>query len=133
MFDRELEIAALLARQAGAILLEVYASDFKVDFKSGTDPVTDADLRANTFLVDALRQHFPGDGVVAEESANHGKDLSCRRCWFVDPLDGTREFVARNGEFAVMLGLAIDGRAQVGVVYQPVTDKLYTGAIGMGA
>jgi 3'(2'), 5'-bisphosphate nucleotidase len=133
MLQQELAVAAELARQAGQILLEVYASEFKVDFKFGTDPVTDADRRANAFLVSELRARFPEDGIVAEEDLDHGQALSRERCWFVDPLDGTREFVARNGEFAVMLGLAIEGRASLGAVYQPVTDKLYVGGLGSPA
>jgi 3'(2'), 5'-bisphosphate nucleotidase len=133
MLDDELATAIALARQAGRILLEVYASNFTVEFKQGTDPVTAADRRANDFLVGALQSRYPDDGIVAEENADHGAALSCARCWFVDPLDGTREFVARNGEFAVMLGLAIGGRASLGVVYQPVGDKLYAGVPGVGA
>lgn len=130
MLEAELAAAIDLARQAGAILMEVYASDFKVDFKLGTDPVTDADRRANDFLVRELGTRFPHDGIVAEEDPSHGAALAMPRCWFVDPLDGTREFVARNGEFAVMIGLAVAGRAQLGVVYQPVSDKLYSGVTG---
>jgi 3'(2'), 5'-bisphosphate nucleotidase len=130
MLDEELATVADLARQAGRILLEVYASNFKVDFKAGTDPVTDADRRANDFLVRGLSQRFPLDGIVAEESEQDDRALDHERCWFVDPLDGTREFVARNGEFAVMLGLAIRGRASLGVVFQPVTGKLYCGRVG---
>lgn len=133
MFDRELEAATLLARQAGQILLEVYATDFGIDWKAAADPVTEADRRANAFLVQALRARFADDGIVAEENAEHGDALSRRRCWFVDPLDGTKEFIAKNGEFSVMLGLAIEGRALLGVVYQPVLDKLYRGALGQGA
>jgi 3'(2'), 5'-bisphosphate nucleotidase len=133
MLDAELETAATLAREAGRILLEVYASDFGVEWKTGSDPVTEADRRANAFLVSGLRERFPQDGLVAEESVDHGERLSHRRCWFVDPLDGTKEFIARNGEFSVMLGLAIDGRAVLGAVYQPVLDKLYLGVVGQGA
>jgi 3'(2'), 5'-bisphosphate nucleotidase len=133
MLETELEVATALARQAGAIVLEVYASRFDVELKGKSDPVTEADRRANTFIVDALRKRFPGDGIVAEESPDHGDATRSRRCWFVDPLDGTKEFIARNGEFSVMIGLAIDGRAQLGVVYQPDGDKLYRGVVGQGA
>jgi 3'(2'), 5'-bisphosphate nucleotidase len=129
----ERERACELARQAGRILMEVYASDFAVAFKSKSDPVTEADQRANEFLVEALRASFPGDGIVAEENARHDDAASHVRCWFVDPLDGTKEFIAKNGEFSVMLGLAIDGRARLGVVYQPQSDTLYHGVIGHGA
>jgi 3'(2'), 5'-bisphosphate nucleotidase len=130
MLDRELESATELARAAGQILLEIYATDFSVDWKGTSDPVTAADRRANTFLADALHARFPRDGVVAEENAEHGDALARERCWFVDPLDGTKEFIAKNGEFSVMIGLAEAGRAVLGVVYQPVGDKLYRGVIG---
>ncbi|MDH5674349.1 MAG: 3'(2'),5'-bisphosphate nucleotidase CysQ [Myxococcales bacterium] len=130
MLERELETATRLAREAGKILLEIYASDFDVDFKGARDPVTEADRRANDFLVAELRRAFPDDGVVAEESPEHGDALLRERCWFVDPLDGTKEFVARNGEFSVMLGLAVEGRSRLGVVYQAAKDKLYRGVVG---
>jgi 3'(2'), 5'-bisphosphate nucleotidase len=133
VLDDERQRAVALAREAGAILLEVYGSDFDVDFKGKSDPVTEADRLANDFLVRALAEAFPDDGIIAEESENHGGATAGTRCWYVDPLDGTKEFIARNGEFSVMLGLAIDGRSQLGVVYQPVLDKLYHGVVGAGA
>jgi 3'(2'), 5'-bisphosphate nucleotidase len=133
MLEPELEAASELARDAGRILLEIYATDFGVDFKSASDPVTEADRRADAFLVQGLRARFPGDAIVAEESAAHGDAAALSRCWFVDPLDGTKEFIAKNGEFSIMLGLAIDGRAVLGAVYQPVGDKLYRGVVGQGA
>ena len=122
-----------IARGAGTILMDVYATDFSVAYKAKADPVTEADTRANAYIVGELQRAFPGDGIVAEESADQSDALRGGRCWYVDPVDGTKEFVARNGEFAVMLGLAIDGAAVLGVVYQPVTDKLYAGVVGEGA
>lgn len=133
MFERELEVAERLARQAGAILLDVYAGEFAVEMKGESDPVTEADKRANAFLVEALKEAFPGDGIVAEETADQSDASRGGRCWYVDPLDGTREFIARNGEFSVMLGLAVDGEAKVGAVFQPEPDRLYLGAVGVGA
>lgn len=133
MLEREQREATRLAREAGRILLEVYATDFDVAFKERADPVTEADRRANTFLVDELRRLFPDDGIVAEESADQSDALRRGRVWYVDPLDGTKEFVARNGEFSVMLGLAIDGESTLGVVHQPEVDKLYRGVVGQGA
>jgi len=133
MLERELTTAIELARGAGRILLEIYARDFAVAYKSKNDPVTEADQRANAYLVDELRARFPGDGVVAEETADQSGALAARRCWFVDPLDGTKEFIAKNGEFAVMIGLAIDGESVLGVVYQASKDKLYAGVVGDGA
>ena len=133
MLEREIREAARIARTAGDILMEVYATDFDVAYKSGSDPVTDADTRANAYIVAELRRAFPDDGIVAEENEDNSDALQSGRCWYVDPLDGTREFVARNGEFAVMVGLAIDGASSAGAVYQPGVDKLYTGVVGTGA
>jgi 3'(2'), 5'-bisphosphate nucleotidase len=130
---RELDLARHLAREAGRILLEVYATAFDVVEKPGdAGPVTVADERANTYLVAELRRAFPGDGVVAEESADTSDAARAARCWFVDPMDGTREFIARNGQFAVQVGLAIEGEAVLGVVYCPPSDKLYAGVVGHG-
>ena len=131
MLDRELIEAVRLAREAGKILLEVYATEFGVEMKGAADPVTEADRRANAYITAKLRESFPDDAVIAEESANTA--LAGRgRCWFVDPLDGTKEFISRNGEFSVMIGLVVDGEAQLGVVYQPTEDKLYRGVVGDG-
>ena len=132
-FARELSIAVDLARKAGKVVMEVYATDFFVSYKGVSDPVTDADKRSNDLIVAGLEQAFPEDIVVAEESETPSDSRAASRIWFVDPLDGTREFVARNGEFSVMIGLAIHGRAQLGVVYRPDGDILYAGVVGQGA
>jgi len=133
MLDREIAEAARIARQAGAILMDIYGTDFHVAYKAEADPVTEADTRANAYIVGELENAFPNDGIVAEEADDWSDALRGGRCWYVDPVDGTKEFVARNGEFSVMLGLAIDGVAMAGVVYQPATDKLYSGVVGGGA
>jgi len=132
-FERELTEAARIARDAGRMIMELYGGDVDVQLKGRSDPVTEADKRANAYIVAELRRLFPGDGVVAEESPDRSDGVDSVRCWYVDPLDGTKEFIAENGEFAVMLGLAIDGEARRGVVFQPAFDKLYRGAVGQGA
>jgi 3'(2'), 5'-bisphosphate nucleotidase len=133
MLEREIAEAARIARQAGAILMDVYGTDFDVAYKAEADPVTEADTKANAYIVGELEKAFPNDGIVAEETIDQSDALKGGRCWYVDPLDGTKEFVARNGEFSVMLGLAIDGVATAGVVYRPDNDKLYSGVVGGGA
>lgn len=130
MFDEEVRAATEIAREAGAILMRIYATDFDVATKDDRSPVTEADQLANAFITEALAARFPDDGIVGEEDADHTGALGRSRCWYVDPLDGTKEFINRNGEFAVMIGLAIEGSAQVGVVYQPAKDKLYRGVVG---
>ncbi|HEX2675282.1 MAG TPA: 3'(2'),5'-bisphosphate nucleotidase CysQ [Polyangiales bacterium] len=133
--QRELDTAVAIAREAGRVLLEIYATDFGVDYKGQgkSDPVTEADRRANELIVQRLRAAFPDDGIVAEESDDNALALSKSRIWYVDPLDGTKEFVSKNGEFSVMIGLSIDGSSQLGVVLQPSEDKLYRGVVGAGA
>ena len=133
MLDRELKEVSRIARAAGEILMKIYATDFDVAYKGKANPVTEADTLANAYLVGELKQLFPDDGIVAEETADVSDALKAGRCWYVDPLDGTKEFIAKNGEFAVMLGLAIDGVSTLGVVYQPEFDKLYAGVVDQGA
>ncbi len=129
--------AALDAAALGArIVMDVYGTEFLVDYKSHDDPVTQADRRANDAIVAALGRAFPNDAICAEEgSPRDGSEMAARsgRCWFVDPLDGTREFVDRNGEFCVMIGLAIDGEARLGVVNAPTIGRTFAGVVGAGA
>lgn len=129
-FAAELELAKRLAREAGAVILRHYAGEFTVEYKGHADPVTQADKDANQVIVEGLRAAFPGDAVLAEESPPDAGRRERRRLWCVDPLDGTREFVDRNGQFVVMIGLAVDGEARLGVVYQPTEDLLYYGCAG---
>jgi 3'(2'), 5'-bisphosphate nucleotidase len=129
MLKRELDETIRIAREAGQILMQVYATDFGVAYKGATDPVTDADTQANAYIVAELARLFPDDGIVAEETPTTGSAAGKSRCWYVDPLDGTKEFIAKNGEFSVMIGLAIDGGAVLGVVFQPSHDKLYAGVV----
>ncbi len=125
--SREIETAIHLAREAGAIIMQIYGTDFAVAYKGVGDPVTEADKRANELIVDGLGKRFPGDGIVAEESPRPATGLTTSRVWYVDPMDGTREFIAKNGEFSVMIGLAIEGRSCLGIVYRPDKDLLFGG------
>jgi len=134
---KETGVAIDAAREAARIILSVYQSDFGVERKSRDEPVTEADRRANTLLVERLAAAFPEDGIVAEESVPTEQLLAEQvrrdRVWFVDPLDGTKEFIARNGEFAVMVGLCVKARPVLGVVAQPATGEIAIGVVGEGA
>jgi 3'(2'), 5'-bisphosphate nucleotidase len=135
-YDRELRIAIDLARNAGAAILEFYNRPIEVLQKFDHDalePVTLADRTANELIVNGLHQHFPDDGVLAEESEDTARRLGKQRVWMVDPLDGTNGFIDGNGDFAVQIGLAVDGLAVLGVVYQPLTDLLYRAVRGQGS
>lgn len=129
MFTEELEVAKRLAREAADVINRVYAGAFDVIQKDGgKGPVTEADQRANDLIVKGLKKAFPADDIVAEESTHVVPKTN--RVWFVDPLDGTREFVDRNGMFAVHIGLAVDGKAVAGVVLAPVQGACWSGAVG---
>ena len=134
-----LEGLATLARQAGAVVMDVYATDFAVRGKGDASPVTAADEQAEAVILAGLAQLAPGIPVVAEESVAAGRspDVSGGRFWLVDPLDGTREFISRNGEFTVNIALIDAGVPVLGVVLAPAvggpSGRLFAGALGHGA
>jgi 3'(2'), 5'-bisphosphate nucleotidase len=129
-----LEHALRLARSAGSAIMEVYATPFEVRDKADASPVTAADERAEAIIVAGLRALDPAIPVVAEEEVAAGRVPAIGdRFWLVDPLDGTREFVGRNGEFTVNIALIEHGRPVLGVVYAPALDRMYGGAEGVGA
>jgi 3'-phosphoadenosine 5'-phosphosulfate (PAPS) 3'-phosphatase len=123
-YASELEVAMRLAREAGEIIVTFYDVPPTVRWKDPTDPVTEADRAVNAYLVKQFGQIYPEDGVLAEESKDDLSRLEKRRVWIVDPMDGTAEFIAHNGEFCIMIGLAVEGEPVVGVVYQPIDVAL---------
>jgi 3'(2'), 5'-bisphosphate nucleotidase len=116
-------------RAAGAEVMAVYDSDFDVAHKDDNSPVTEADGRAEAVLLDALAALTPEWPVVAEERVAAGEvpQVGDRPFWLVDPLDGTKEFIKRNGEFTVNVGLVHDRRPILGLVLAPAQDALYLG------
>jgi 3'(2'), 5'-bisphosphate nucleotidase len=124
-----------IARAAADAILAVYHSDFSVHIKTDASPVTAADLAAQGVILDALRQWQPELPVLSEDAraADWSKRRHWLRYWLVDPLDGTREFVKRNGEFTVNIALVEDHRSVLGVVLAPVSGALYVAAEGAGS
>lgn len=131
--QRELEVAVGLAREAGRVILSFYQTGLAVDQKERGEPVTEADRAADALISAGLRSTFPGDGLLTEESDDDVSRLEKKRVWIVDPLDGTTEFITESGEFAVQIALAIGGEPMLGVVYEPVKDRLFTAVRGQGA
>jgi 3'(2'), 5'-bisphosphate nucleotidase len=125
-----------IARRAGRAILEVYGGDFEAKAKADQSPLTEADLAAHRLILAELSRITPELPVLSEESASEissEERLSWGRYWLVDPLDGTKEFVARNGEFTVNIALIDGNRPVLGVVHIPVSDTTYSGIPGMGA
>lgn len=124
-----------VAYQAGRVIMEVYDAGFSVEHKSDHTPVTEADTAANTIIVTHLKELTPHLPILTEEAkpTSYSERKTWPRYWLIDPLDGTREFIKRNGEFTVNIAL-IDGNESVmGVVYAPVIGVLYYAAKGQGA
>ena len=130
-----IEPIAALAVQAGNAILEVYATDFDVQSKSDKSPLTQADLASNDCIVAGLAELTPDIPIISEESGlpefDERRQWDCY--WLIDPLDGTKEFVNRNGEFTVNIALIDKHRPVFGVVHVPVQAKTYIGCEGFGA
>ena len=124
-----------LARKAGEAILKIYNTDFEVTDKSDNSPLTAADLASHKLIVSTLRELTPDIPVLSEESSKipYETRRGWRRYWLIDPLDGTKEFIKRNGEFTVNIALIEDQQPVLGVIYAPVIDRLYYGMKETGA
>lgn len=133
--NKILEDVISLAVEAGHAIMKIYDTDFGVDQKSDNSPITEADMAAHHVIVDGLVALTPDTPVLSEESANipFEERVQWNQYWLVDPLDGTREFVKRNGEFTVNIALIENHDPVLGVVYAPVTGVLYYATRGTGA
>ena len=124
-----------LAREAGAAILRIYDTDFNVTDKADNSPLTEADLASHKIIVKTLNELTPEIPVLSEESKAIPFETrrTWQRYWLIDPLDGTKEFIKRNGEFTVNIALIEDQQPTLGVIYAPVIDRLYYGEVGTGA
>ena len=124
-----------LAEDAGRAILEVYSTDFDVQEKDDESPLTQADLASHRWIDAGLKSLTPHIPIISEESGlpDFEERRQWHRYWIVDPLDGTKEFVNRNGEFTVNIALIEDNRPVLGVVHVPVQGKTYVGCKGLGA
>jgi 3'(2'), 5'-bisphosphate nucleotidase len=133
--DILLEKLVDITLEAGRAILDVYGSDFGVSYKSDSSPLTEADSRSHRIISARLAEAAPEVPVLSEEGK--GVPYETRRGWrsffLVDPLDGTKEFVSRNGDFTVNIALIEEGRPVMGVVHVPVEGTTYFAARGLGA
>lgn len=131
----EIQKILAIARRAGAAIMEIYGGEHQVETKADDTPVTAADKAAHRVIVASLQEATPEIPILSEEGADipYAERRGWRRFWLVDPLDGTREFIKRNGEFTVNIALIEDCRAVLGVIYAPALDRLYWGGDDIGA
>lgn len=135
IFDKYLNICKTAAKLAGEKIMEIYNTDFdnSIELKIDDSPITAADKASNEIIVNMLNENFPEVSMLSEESVLDKSRFENDLCFIVDPLDGTKEFIKRNGEFTVNIALAYKHRAVMGVIYVPVTGLMYYAAQGYGA
>jgi len=130
----ELTFATTLARRAGTILTESYEKLDRIDYKSKRDVVTNADYASERLVIDAIKDRFPGDAILAEESGDHAGVLRDDgshngRTWVIDPLDGTVNYANGIPYYCVSIGLVVDDVPTVGVIFDPARNDLYDAAV----
>ncbi len=130
---KALELSKRLAILAGEEIMKVYSDEFTVEYKDDNSPLTQADMKSNTVIIDGIKREFPDVGILSEESADDRMNRDKEYCFVIDPLDGTKEFIKKNDEFTVNIALAQNGKVIMGVIYVPVKKELYYAAEGCGA
>jgi len=133
-FEREARVACEAAQAGGEVVARHASSENRTAReKSHDNPVTAADLEANTAICARLRAAFPGDALLSEETADRAERLAAERVWIVDPLDGTKEFIEGVPQFAVSIALVLRGRPVAGCIFDPSTGESFWAAAGAGA
>lgn len=124
-----------IAVDAGLEIMKIYSRDFQIENKEDSSPLTEADKAGNTIIVNALASLYPEIPIISEENKliEYQTRKDWEMCWLVDPLDGTKEFIKRNGEFTVNIALVKDNHVVAGVVYVPAQNKIYYAVEGEGA
>ncbi len=124
-----------IALKAGEAIEEVYATDFQVETKADESPLTIADQRSHEAIVKGLTHYWPSIPILSEEGKHEAfsERQAWTYAWVVDPLDGTKEFVKRNGEFTVNIALIHDGKPVLGVIFAPILKKVYVAKVGLGS
>jgi len=124
-----------ISKQAGAEIMKIYAQGFEIEEKQDHSPLTTADLASHRLILESLEKLTPDIPILSEESTSisFAERSSWENYWLIDPLDGTREFIKRNGEFTVNIALVTDSSVSLGVVYVPVQDICYFASRNQGA
>lgn len=124
-----------IAKDAGSVIMDIYNHDVEVEFKNDRSPLTEADKKSNELIIQSLELFHPNIPIISEENSeiSYSERSLWGEFWLIDPLDGTKEFIKRNGDFTVNIALIRDGFPVFGVVYLPVDEILYCAEKGSGA
>ncbi|HPF97193.1 MAG TPA: 3'(2'),5'-bisphosphate nucleotidase CysQ [Mangrovimonas sp.] len=132
LFSNELKVAIVASLNAGKAIMEVYNTTFEIEYKEDSSPLTEADKRSNSII----NQHLIATKtpIISEENRQiaFSEREKWTQCWVVDPVDGTKEFIKRNGEFTVNIALVKEGKPQLGVIYAPAMSTLYFAEKSLG-
>jgi 3'(2'), 5'-bisphosphate nucleotidase len=131
----DLEKIVDIAKEAGEVIMKIYSRDFKIEYKDDKSPLTEADIKSNNIICNALTLLYPDIPILSEENAtvDYKTRKNWKYYWCIDPIDGTKEFIKRNGEFTVNIALIKIDKPVLGVVYAPVIDVMYKAKDGIGA
>ncbi|MDD3412702.1 MAG: 3'(2'),5'-bisphosphate nucleotidase CysQ [Lachnospiraceae bacterium] len=134
-YKKELEAAKEAAILAGKMIMDIYESseDLSIEYKDGDMPLTRADKSANAIIIKILKERFPDYAILSEEEKDNKERLNNPYCFVIDPLDGTKEFIKRNGQFTVNIALSYEHESVMGVIYVPTTEVIYFASKGAGA
>jgi len=130
-----LEDIVAIAKEAGEAIMDIYSQDFTIEYKDDNSPLTQADLRANAIICEQLEKLYPSVPMMSEENKEVVYDIrkDWDYYWCIDPIDGTKEFIKKNGEFTVNIALIYRGNPVLGVVYAPAIEEMYKSKKGEGA
>jgi 3'(2'), 5'-bisphosphate nucleotidase len=124
-----------IAQEAGDAIMQIYSKDFNIEYKDDKSPLTEADLKSNEIICTKLRELYPEIPIMSEENkqTEYGERQNWDYYWCIDPIDGTKEFIKKNGEFTVNIALIEKDTPVAGIVYAPVLDEMYSAKKGAGA
>jgi len=133
--DIDVKQIIAIAKDAGDAIMEIYNKDFTVEYKNDKSPLTEADLKSNEMICKALNELYPSIPILSEENkaVPYTERKDWEYFWLIDPIDGTKEFIKKNGEFTVNIALIQNDTPVLGVVYAPVLDEMYYAKKGDGA
>ena len=133
--DIDIDNIVAIAKNAGEAIMEIYKKDFTIEYKEDNSPLTQADIKSNEIICQALNFFYPNIPILSEENKQvpYIERKEWEYFWIIDPIDGTKEFIKKNGEFTVNIALIYNGKPIIGVVYAPVLDEIYYAKEGEGA